>query len=81
MDCREGEEIMPVFNFITRIEVMVEADTLDEAVKQFNDAYLGDLDEMVYCDLIKDFEFHSVQEIQDEDGNPIDRPMRGGDIK
>jgi hypothetical protein len=57
---------MPTYTFVAYVEIPITADTLDEAVLKFNDLTFADS----AC--------AGVKEIRDENGVPIDRPLKAG---
>jgi hypothetical protein len=58
---------MPIFTFVAYVEVPVEANSIDEAIDNFNN-----------LNLKHNIRFTGVKEIKSEDGVPIDRPLKGG---
>jgi RNase P/RNase MRP subunit POP5 len=66
-----------IFRFISRIKIDITADSLEEAIETHANLNYGNLfDELTCNPHVVDYEFHSVQRIEDEKGEPIDRPYK-----
>ena len=74
-----------LFKYLVRMEVFIEAESVEEANHIFGSVNLGELANEERADALVGYEFHSVQTIEEQSQNgtfePIDRVLRGGDIK